>query len=67
MSEQGQTVPAAKELRGYLTVTVPVSVLQRLQPFASRRAKSQFVSQAIAAALDQADQDRAPEPAGAGP
>jgi hypothetical protein len=65
MSDQAQTGPAAGELRGTLTVSVPVTVLQRLQPLASRRAKSSFVTQAIRAAFEQADQqateDRAPQ------
>jgi predicted transcriptional regulator len=56
MSRQSEPEATARELRGSLTVTVPVSVLQRLQPLASRRAKSAFVSRAIAAALDQAEQ-----------
>jgi hypothetical protein len=59
MPEQSQTGPEPKELRGSLTVTVPVSVLQRLQPLASRRAKSKFVSQAIMAAFDKQDRERA--------
>jgi flagellar motor switch protein FliM len=58
MSEQAPVGVESNELRGSLTVMVPVSVLERLRPFASRRAKSRFVTEAIRAALDQADQDR---------
>jgi hypothetical protein len=65
MSEQ--VAPPIKEIRGALTVTLPVSLLQRLQPLAIQRRRSEFVEQAIAAALDKADQDREPEPAGAEP
>lgn len=49
-----------------LTVHVPISVVDRLRPYARRRAKATFVSEAIRAALDQADAERAaqePEPA----
>jgi hypothetical protein len=56
MSEQA--APPAKELRGYVTLTLPITLIQRLQPFTSRRARSKFVEQALTAALDQADQDR---------
>jgi metal-responsive CopG/Arc/MetJ family transcriptional regulator len=46
-----------------------VSLLQRLQPLAIQRRRSEFVEQAIAAALDKTDQDqdREREPAGAEP
>jgi metal-responsive CopG/Arc/MetJ family transcriptional regulator len=47
-----------KEIRGQLTITLPVSLLQRLQPLGVQRRRSEFVEQAIAAALDQAEQDR---------
>jgi hypothetical protein len=63
MAEQAPAGAESRELRGSLTVMVPVSVLERLQPLASRRAKSRFVSEAIRAALDQADQDREVEAA----
>jgi hypothetical protein len=63
--------PEAGDYRAYLTVTLPVSVLRRLQPLANQRARSEFVRQAIVAALDQAEQDHASaaelEPAGAEP
>jgi hypothetical protein len=66
-----QVAPSIKEIRGALTVTLPVSLLQRLQPLAVQRRRSEFVEQAIAAALDRADQDqgqaREREPAGAEP
>jgi hypothetical protein len=66
MAEQARD---AGEFHGYLTVTVPLSTLRRLRPYSTRRQRSEFVRQAIAAALDKADQDqgqdRAPEPAGA--
>jgi metal-responsive CopG/Arc/MetJ family transcriptional regulator len=69
MSEQA--APSIKEIRGALTVTLPVSLLQRLQPLAIQRRRSEFVEQAIAAALDKTeqdqDQDREREPAGAEP
>jgi hypothetical protein len=52
--------PEGKEYYAYLTVHVPISVLERLRPYAIRRAKSEFVTAAITAALDKADQDREP-------
>ena len=55
-----QAAPPAKELRGYVTLTLPVQMIERLQPFTSRRARSKFIEQAITAALDKADQDREP-------
>jgi hypothetical protein len=59
------------EVRGYVTVTLPVRTIQRLQPLTSRRTRSRFIEQAIEAALDKAEQDHAPaaepEPAGAEP
>jgi hypothetical protein len=61
-----QAKPDAKEHRGYLTVNVPLSVMERLEPFALRRIKSKFVTAAITAALDQYDAEQAaqePEPA----
>jgi hypothetical protein len=63
MAEPAPAGAESRELRGSLTVMVPVSVLQRLQPLASRRAKSRFVTEAIRAALDQADQDHEVEAA----
>jgi hypothetical protein len=64
MSDQAQTEPAARELRGSLTVTVPITVLERLQPLASSRAKSGFVTQAIrdAFAREDAEATKAREP-----
>ena len=56
MAEQATVGAEPTELRGSLTVSVPISVLERLRPYASRRAKNRFVSEAIRAALDQADQ-----------
>jgi metal-responsive CopG/Arc/MetJ family transcriptional regulator len=53
-----QVAPPTKEIRGQLTITLPVSMLQRLEPLAVQRRRSEFVEQAIAAALDQAEQDR---------
>jgi metal-responsive CopG/Arc/MetJ family transcriptional regulator len=58
MSEQ--VAPPTKEIRVQLTITLPLSMFQRLQPLGERRRRSEFVEQAIAAALDQAEQDRAP-------
>jgi hypothetical protein len=63
MAEQALAGAEPNELHGSLSVTVPVSVLERLRPYASRRAKSRFVSEAIRAALDQAEQDREVEAA----
>ena len=56
MSEQ--VARPVAEIRGAFTVTLPMSMLVRLQPLAAERRRSEFVEQAIAAALDQADQDR---------
>ena len=42
-----------------VTVTLPLSLFQRLEPLRVQRRRSDFVEQAIAAALDQAEQDRA--------
>lgn len=53
MSEQ---VPQAGDFHGYLTVTVPIETLRRLQPFSSRRERSAFVRAAIERALDEAEQ-----------
>jgi hypothetical protein len=55
MAEQAPVGVEPNEWRATLTVMVPVSVLERLRPYASRRAKNRFVSEAIRAALDQAD------------
>jgi metal-responsive CopG/Arc/MetJ family transcriptional regulator len=49
----------ANEYRGYVTVTLPVRVIQRLQPFTSRRARSRFIEAAITTALDKAEHERA--------
>jgi hypothetical protein len=59
MAEQAPAGAEYEELRGSLTVMVPISVLEQLRPYASRRAKSRFVTEAIRAALDQATEDRA--------
>jgi hypothetical protein len=56
MSEQA--APPVEEYRGYVTVTLPVRTIRRLQPLTSRRARSRFIEEAIEAALDKADQDR---------
>jgi hypothetical protein len=56
MSEQD--APEPKETRAPLTITLPVTMLRRLQPLGVQRTRSYFVEAAIAAALDQADQDR---------
>jgi metal-responsive CopG/Arc/MetJ family transcriptional regulator len=53
-----QAAPQAGDYRAYVTFTLPVSVLQRLQPFTNRRARSEFIRQAIQAALDKAEQNR---------
>jgi metal-responsive CopG/Arc/MetJ family transcriptional regulator len=53
-----QVAPPIKEIRGQLTITLPVSLLQRLQPLGVQRRRSEFVEQAIAAALDRVEQDR---------
>jgi hypothetical protein len=65
MAEQAPAGVEYEELRGSLTVMVPVSVLERLRPYASRRAKSRFVTEAIRAALAQAAEDRERERAAA--
>jgi hypothetical protein len=51
--------PEAKELHGFLTVNVPITLLERLQPFARQRTQSKFVSAAVKAALDQYDAEQA--------
>jgi predicted DNA-binding protein len=58
-----QAAPPA-EVRGYVTITLPVQTIQRLQPLSSRRARSRFIEQAIEAALDKADQDEREPAAG---
>jgi hypothetical protein len=45
----------ADQYYGYLTVTVPLPILRRLQPYSSRRQRSEFVRQAIVAALDKTE------------
>ena len=52
-----QVALPTKEIRAQLTITLPVTMLRRLQPLAVQRRRSEFVEQAIAAALDQAEQD----------
>jgi hypothetical protein len=52
------TEPETRELHANLSVSMPISVLVRLQPYANRRAKSEFITQAVRRALDDADQDR---------
>jgi metal-responsive CopG/Arc/MetJ family transcriptional regulator len=57
------------EIRGLIALSLPVSLIQRLeaQAPASQRMRSAFVRAAVERALDEAerDQDREPEPAGA--
>jgi predicted transcriptional regulator len=53
-----QAAPPAEEYRATVTLTLPVEMVRRLHPFTSRRARSAFIEQAIAAALDKADQDQ---------
>jgi hypothetical protein len=55
MSEQD--TPEPKEIRAPLTITLPVTMLQRLQPLGAQRTRSYFVEAAIAAALAQADRE----------
>jgi hypothetical protein len=51
--------PERAEVRGYITFTLPVRTIERLQPFASRRVRSRFIEEAIEAALDKADAEAA--------
>jgi hypothetical protein len=58
-----QVAPPAKEIRAPLTITLPVWMLQRLQPLGVQRRRSEFVEQAIADALDRAEaEDRERQP-----
>jgi metal-responsive CopG/Arc/MetJ family transcriptional regulator len=52
---------ARKELRAQLTITLPVTMYRRLEPLAVQRRRSDFVEQAIAAALDQYEAEQATE------
>ena len=55
-----------QEHRGYITINVPIELIERLDPFAIRRTKSRFVAEAIRVALDKYDAEQAaqkPEPA----
>ena len=56
MSEQA--APLAREYRGVVTLTLPLWMIQRLEPMVVQRARSRFIEQAIEAALDKAEQDR---------
>jgi hypothetical protein len=47
------------EVRGYVTITLPASTIQRLQPLSARRARSSFIEQAVNAALDRYDAEQA--------
>jgi metal-responsive CopG/Arc/MetJ family transcriptional regulator len=53
-----QAAKSAREYRSNVTITLPVRLLERLDPFADRRARSAFIEQAIETALDRAEQDQ---------
>ena len=57
------------EYRAIINMTLPLSVIRRLEPYKAKRRRGAFIEAAVVAALDQADQDHAPgakpEPAGA--
>jgi hypothetical protein len=57
MAGQAKRLPA-REIRGVVVLNLPVSLIQRMQPYTAERRRSEFVTAAIAAALDKADRDR---------
>jgi hypothetical protein len=65
-----QAAPTA-EYRATIALTLPLSVLRRLEPYKAERRRGAFIQDAIVAALEQTEQDHAPaaepEPAWAEP
>jgi hypothetical protein len=67
----GKQAAQAAEYRATSNMTLPLSVIRRLEPYKAKRRRGAFIQAAVVAALDQAEQDHAPaaepEPAGAEP
>jgi predicted transcriptional regulator len=53
--------PETAEVRGFVTITLPTSTIERLRPLASRRLRSSFIEQAINGALDRYEATQATE------
>jgi hypothetical protein len=53
-----QSEPPAREPRIQVALTLPLSLIERLEHYTDKRARSWFIEQAITAALAQDSEDR---------
>jgi hypothetical protein len=54
----GKQARPTAEYRAIINMTLPLSVLQRLEPYKAKRRRGAFIEAAVLAALDKAEQDR---------